>query len=251
MKIPPNTAEAPVSVESLERLTEGSRARAGSANHPAAAVESLEQLTSRVTHELNNQLMVINCYAELLLGSGEFSLEAADSLRQIYLAGETAVKLTRQLSGANLGVPTVKAGGGSDVKNTSEPADNSDQAVILLVDDDEVLRALTVLILQKQGYRVLEAASAAEALEVWQRHHTRIRLLITDVVMPGDMTGRDLATQLQIQKPGLRVIFSTGYPGDLKDNQNTTLLQKPYLPIQLVTAVRAALEIPAAKENRA
>ena len=119
--------------------------------------------------------------------------------------------------------------------------------VILVVEDEEPVRTLAVLILQKLGYRVLEAASGAEALEVWERHHTRIDALITDMVMPGDMTGRELAAQLQKLKPSLRVIYTTGYPADLIEEgpgspERAALLQKPYLPSQLAAALRTVLD---------
>ena len=81
---------------------------------------------------------------------------------------------------------------------------------ILVVEDDNSLRAYTTESLRELGYRVLEAASAAEALEVLgnDRH---VDLLFTDVVMPGGTNGRQLADEASRRQPKLKVLFTTGY----------------------------------------
>jgi len=118
--------------------------------------------------------------------------------------------------------------------------------MILLVDDELPLRALVRQILQKHGYRVLEAESGRAALALWPQPGGEIDLLLTDVVMPDGMNGRQLATELEALKPGLKVIYSSGYGADilgkgfLKEGEN--FLQKPYSPAKLVQLIRKILD---------
>jgi signal transduction histidine kinase len=117
---------------------------------------------------------------------------------------------------------------------------------ILLVEDEDALRRPIRAVLQQQGYRVLEAGNAGEALEVWQREGQSIKLLFTDLVMPG-LNGQQLARQLQTEKPGLKVIFTSGYSTgiagrELELQRGERFVQKPMRPEQLLDAVRAALD---------
>ena len=118
---------------------------------------------------------------------------------------------------------------------------------ILLVEDEESLRGLTRLVLQRQGYEVLEAASGVEALEVWEHHGDRIDLLLTDMIMPDGLTGRELAKQLQARKPELKVIYASGYSAELagttfRVREASTFLEKPYHPQKLTRLVRQRLD---------
>ena len=81
---------------------------------------------------------------------------------------------------------------------------------ILVVEDEKAVRELTVRMLRQLGYIVLTASSGAEALEIGQTHDGAIHLLLTDVVMPA-MSGRHLADQLQVKRPGTKVLFLSGY----------------------------------------
>jgi CheY-like chemotaxis protein len=83
-------------------------------------------------------------------------------------------------------------------------------ATILLVDDEPDVRRLIRDVLAPQGYWILEAGNADEALRVAQEHGKPIDLLLTDVVMPG-MHGHELAAQLLVQRPGLKVLYMSGF----------------------------------------
>jgi two-component system, cell cycle sensor histidine kinase and response regulator CckA len=85
---------------------------------------------------------------------------------------------------------------------------------ILLVEDDFAVRKITRRVLETFKYKVCEASCAREALEVWAQHAEEIALLLTDIVMPEGVTGRDLAEQLRAQRPGLKVIFMSGYSAE-------------------------------------
>jgi CheY-like chemotaxis protein len=82
---------------------------------------------------------------------------------------------------------------------------------ILLVEDDFAVRAITQQLLETHGYRVWKAESAQAALELWSTHAAEVDLLLTDVVMPGTLTGRQLAERLLQEKPRLKIILMSGY----------------------------------------
>jgi signal transduction histidine kinase/ActR/RegA family two-component response regulator len=118
---------------------------------------------------------------------------------------------------------------------------------ILVVEDEPVLRDLAQLILQDCGYRVLDASSGVEALTVWQRHQGGIDLLLTDMIMPDGLSGKDLADSLLANKPKLKVIFTSGYNvdeihADVGTKAGSRFLQKPYSRSTLALAVRECLD---------
>ena len=116
---------------------------------------------------------------------------------------------------------------------------------VLLVEDDPTVRAVTGRILREQGYTVLEAGSAAEARTV-AAAAGRVDLLLTDVVMPGG-SGRELAEALTQTRPGLPVVFMSGYTADVILRQGivqdkVTLLPKPFTADALADTLRKALD---------
>jgi len=119
--------------------------------------------------------------------------------------------------------------------------------VILLVEDDRPVRELARDVLERHGYRVLEAPAAAAALEIWKARNPEIDLLFTDLIMPGGMSGRDLANLLKASKPSLKVIYSSGYSDDvvyghLRLDPGRNFLQKPYSTFDLAATVRRCLD---------
>ena len=117
----------------------------------------------------------------------------------------------------------------------------------MLVEDEAALRGLAKVSLERYGYRVLEAASGVEALSLWKNVGPKIDLLLTDMVMPEGVTGRELAKQLQALKPALKVIYTSGYSMDSNETnfrlrETPTFLQKPYHPQKLARAVRECLD---------
>jgi signal transduction histidine kinase/ActR/RegA family two-component response regulator len=117
---------------------------------------------------------------------------------------------------------------------------------VLLAEDEDGVRELTLATLKRRGYRVLTAASGEDALKLASAYDGTIHLLISDVVMPG-MKGPELAERLRAMRPGIKVLFVSGYaadvvtPGDLRQ---ATLLSKPFSPAALASAVRASLDVP-------
>jgi CheY-like chemotaxis protein len=130
-----------------------------------------------------------------------------------------------------------------------EPQMPGGTETILLVEDDHAVRLVTRRVLESRGYRVCEASCAREALEVWARESGEIALLLSDIVMPEGLTGRDLADQLRIRKPGLRVILMSGYSAEVMGKgtefmrrTRSGFLQKPCATSTLLQSVRQCLD---------
>jgi len=118
---------------------------------------------------------------------------------------------------------------------------------ILLVEDDDALRASVHRCLSGLGYRLLEAASGAAALRIWHEHRGEINLLLSDLIMPGGMTGRELGERLQEDDPKLKLVFVSGYSadifkGDITPRQGVKFLAKPFAAQALAETVRACLD---------
>jgi two-component system cell cycle sensor histidine kinase/response regulator CckA len=119
---------------------------------------------------------------------------------------------------------------------------------VLLVEDQPEVRAVTGNTLARQGYNVLAAGSGAEALALAENHRGDIHLLLTDVVMPG-MSGRDLAQRLEVLRPAIRVIYTSGYTDDTIVHHEIldpgiTFIQKPFTPYALLRTIRGVLDAP-------
>jgi CheY-like chemotaxis protein len=117
---------------------------------------------------------------------------------------------------------------------------------ILLVEDEEMVLDLDVQILERLGYKVLRGTNGAEAIAVAQKYDNRIDLLMTDVVMPG-MNGSELATQLVLHHPEMKVLFTSGYSENVISHhgvlaEGVSFIGKPYTPMALARKVREELD---------
>jgi PAS domain S-box-containing protein len=118
---------------------------------------------------------------------------------------------------------------------------------ILVVEDELPVREMVRDVLVRQGYRVHEAASGREALDIWARHQKDIDLVLTDIVMPDGIMGTDLVSRLTEGRPDLPVIFSSGYSQEsdearLSLEAGVNFLQKPYRPATLIRLIRERLD---------
>ena len=120
---------------------------------------------------------------------------------------------------------------------------------ILIVEDEPVLRDMAQAILEECGYRIYLAGSGREALEVWEQQNGAMDLLLTDMVMPEGVSGVELAEKLLAKKPGLKVVFASGYTVDevsetFLAKNNARFLPKPYDRVTLARIVRQAFDHP-------
>jgi PAS domain S-box-containing protein len=124
---------------------------------------------------------------------------------------------------------------------------------LLVVEDEPLVREFVCDVLREFGYRVIEVGSGVEALRVWDEFDGQIDLLLTDMVLPQGMTGRELVSHLKSREPALKVVFTSGYsPETLGKDFNTNetfFLSKPYLPPQLIRTIRDCLDSPAKRTS--
>jgi two-component system cell cycle sensor histidine kinase/response regulator CckA len=131
----------------------------------------------------------------------------------------------------------------SFIPDTGQPRN---RGTILLVEDETFLREVTCEILESAGYRVLTTRNAAEATSAFSEYKTNVRLLLTDVVLPGQ-NGRDLATELRCGCPTLKIIFISGYPENVVTRHGIQedgmfYLPKPFSVQSLTRKIRQVLE---------
>jgi len=117
---------------------------------------------------------------------------------------------------------------------------------VLVAEDEEGLQLLATLTIRGMGLNVLAASNAEEALQQWKGHEDEIHLLFTDIVMPGFLSGFDLAETIRAERPALPTIFSSGYSGAL-DQKSPALqecvsyLPKPYRQNELTALISTML----------
>ncbi|MFB9268668.1 response regulator [Bradyrhizobium erythrophlei] len=126
-----------------------------------------------------------------------------------------------------------------------QPETRGAQEIVLVVEDDKLVRSYVLTQIESLGYTTLSASSGPEALAVLDSS-APVDLLFTDVIMPGAMNGRDLATAAQKRRPSLRVLFTSGYTENAIDQDGRLehgilFLAKPYSRAELARMLRVAL----------
>ena len=123
---------------------------------------------------------------------------------------------------------------------------------ILVVEDDEAVRSMVRDVLEHHHYRVLEAEHAEAALEIASRHGEEIEILLTDLVMPGEIDGLKLSRRLRAEFPTMKVIYTSGYSAELFGSdepldEGVNYLPKPYPTARLLAIVRQAIQAPGSR----
>ena len=118
---------------------------------------------------------------------------------------------------------------------------------ILIVEDEVALCAFVSELLKRCGYTVLEADSGPAALAVWKQQQDKIQLLLTDIIMPENVNGIELARQLLQEKPSLKVIYTSGYTGSLEGRhsalvEGVNFIRKPFKPEAITELIRKKLD---------
>ncbi len=120
------------------------------------------------------------------------------------------------------------------------------EGTIMVVDDEMTVREIAQKILSECGYNILSAQNGEEALELWEKHKGQVDLLLTDVVMPG-ISGQQLSRKLKAIKPGLKILYMSGYSEDVISYHGTLdkdipIIQKPFTAMNLTKKIREVLD---------
>ena len=114
---------------------------------------------------------------------------------------------------------------------------------VLVVEDDALIRLILVEELQEAGFHVKEAATGDQAIALLEEIDPPLAVLVTDIHMPGDHSGVDLAAYVHLHHPAARVIFTTGRPDSLRKGgqlwRNDVLVRKPYVPSEVIKVIQA------------
>ena len=129
-------------------------------------------------------------------------------------------------------------------KELAQPASMQPRReTVLLVESQDRARNLARFVLDRYGYQVIEADTGPTALFLWEWQSARIDLLLTDLTLPGGVSGRELASRLRKSKPNLKVVYTCTPEGEERpvDGEGLAFIAKPYSPERLVQAVEACL----------
>jgi PAS domain S-box-containing protein len=143
-------------------------------------------------------------------------------------------------------LPAIAAKGQGGASAADSAPIQGGHETILLVEDEPAVRTTIGLLLKRWGYQVLEAGDGLEAGDLWRQHRDTIDLLYTDMVLPGGVSGLELAERFRAERPRLRVLLSSGYSADLVkpgrlSAMDVTYVPKPCAPAALAEAVRKCL----------
>lgn len=142
-------------------------------------------------------------------------------------------------------LPLIAAAGETAAPKAEARAGGGNETILLAEDENDV-RVLITLILREAGYNVIEAATGEDAVKIFADHADRISLLISDVIMP-KMNGKDVYDQISRTRPGVKVLFMSGYTADIIKSkgilaEGVPFLSKPIIPDQLLRKVREVLD---------
>jgi CheY-like chemotaxis protein len=195
-------------------------------------------LDGRTAHQLNNLLMAISAHARLATRALSPRHPACQDLAEIERVVQQAGALVRAVQGTAAGSVVT-----APVPAPPPPLEDAASGeTVLLVDDHAMVRRVVELALRQLGYRVLVARGGREAMAVSGGNPGAIDILITDLAMP-EMNGVALATHLCQERPGLKVLFVSGFGGErlvgVPGAGAVGFLAKPFSPVDLARRLRA------------
>jgi len=158
------------------------------------------------------------------------------------------IQFTSELNcGTTFWIDFPRAEGSSSVQAPREHSEMlTGSETIMVVEDDELVRELVRILLQRQGYIVLDVGQADQALTMCESYSSRIDLILTDLLMPGKMDGRELLEQILEIRPEIRVLLMSGYTTDAIAvsgvKEGVPFLQKPFTQQELAGKVREVLD---------
>ena len=131
------------------------------------------------------------------------------------------------------------------VRHDNKLAEPSSKRTVLVIEDEHQVRTLVVLMLEKAGYGVLEAAYPNEAASVWRQHSASVDIIVADIWLPG-ISGPELVGFFQRERPAVRAVFISGMNPEIqpelrKLTRGSEILKKPFTPEEFLAAVERAL----------
>lgn len=244
-------ATPPLSREQLEHRVRELEARlaelesgAAGATAPGESLENLGQFASSIAHDLNNLLVGILGNAGLALMDLSSFSPCRPLIREVEEAAQRAAGLANQMlafADKTVAEPPV------DAPREKLPALAwRGEGLVLVVDDEEMIRVLAQRVLEKFGFQVMTAADGRQAVELFTSHAAEFAAVLLDVTMP-NLDGTQTFYELRKIRPDLPVILSSGYleheaTREIVDQRLAGFLHKPYLPMDLIEKVREALE---------
>ena len=143
-------------------------------------------------------------------------------------------------------MPAVKFTGEFETSSFANEQIPGGVETVLLAEDEEMVRKFTSRVLTRAGYKVISSSDGEEAVEMFKKHQDEIDILVFDVIMP-KMNGRLAYNEIELIKPGIPVLFCSGYGDDLLRNEymveiDGRILPKPYQPKELLKELRIMLD---------
>ena len=220
---------------------------------PPASTTDFVRATGTLAHDINNLLTAVIGYATLVARSLDERDPRRSDATEIILAAQQAGALAHEILVMTGRRPRPEQTFGDAMTGPDEaPVEESPR--VLVVEDDRAVRYLVRTILTRAGYDVLEASSA-EAASAWLAEHAAgLRLLISDVVLPGG-NGTALYKQATEANPDLRVLYMSGYSEDEVQQEQLVdreapFIQKPFSGDELARKVRDVLRSPASRDQQ-
>ena len=232
--------------QQILRLQERLRQLEGRGAAEAGDVEGLGHFASSIAHDLNNLLVGILGNAGLALMDLSTYSPSRPLIQEVEAAAQRAAELTNEmLAFTGRAVPEAEA----VPEIAPAPFDNvtwRGSGLILVVDDEPMVRSLARRVLEKFGFRVMTAEDGLKALEIFRPHGAEIVAVLLDVTMP-NLDGTETFREMRRLRPDVKVILSSGYDqhdavGALGREGLAGFLHKPYLPMDLIDRVRGVLE---------
>ncbi len=202
-----------------------------------------------IVHDLRNMLSAVRGFATVIGDDMRPEDPAKEDIEQILKAVDHGTEITMRLAGLQARVnpaPPVSGAADADDRSASwgirQPPRRS--ATILVVEDDDLVRTMTVRVLRRHGYSTLDATTPSEAEEKARQHGVALDLLLADVGLP-ESGGLELAVRLRQKWPTLKVLFMSGLAravlADLGVAVGGAFLEKPFAPMTLVERIDALL----------
>ena len=146
-------------------------------------------------------------------------------------------------------LPLAEAGDTEDTVVVAKRRNLAGHETILVAEDEKAVRRMVCRTLGRVGYTILEAENGVAAKEVWKERGSEVDLLLTDLMMPGGVSGFDLAAELSAERPGLPVVYVSGYSAEMMEkgeelNVGVNFLSKPFTNNSLLETVRRRLDSP-------